>query len=331
MIGFLKNEKGIALFIVLWVLMLLWAIVGEFSYAVKLRLNIIKNFKDSTQSYYFAVAGVNNAIASLLEKENDSVKPVAGDSIRNIEFVIKEGDMKGSYAANIGNESGKVNINTADDNLLQVMLSGFEIEAEQKDIIVDSIMDWRDENNLHRNNGAEDDYYLSLENPYECRDDEFQSKEELLLVRGVSHAIFAGIESIITIYSTSNTSKSKNTSKSNIFAQRSGKSKSNKININFAPKKLLLSLPMMTDELVDKIIEYRNDKALQSINELQAIVGMDVYAVIDRYLTISASSFFSVDSVGFTENGRSKSIINAIIEMNTKSESGYRFIQWKEG
>jgi type II secretory pathway component PulK len=95
MIGFLKNEKGIALLIVLWVMMLLWAIVGEFSYAVKLRLNIIKNFKDNTQSYYFAVAGLNNAIASLLEKEQGPVIPVVGNFIRDIESVIKEEGIEG--------------------------------------------------------------------------------------------------------------------------------------------------------------------------------------------------------------------------------------------
>ena len=325
MIGCLKNEKGIALFIVLWVLMLLGAIVAEFSYAVKLRLNIVKNFKDSTQSYYFAVSGVHNAIASLLEKKEGPGNPESEDFMRDIESLIREGDVKGGYSANIGNESGKVNINTADDNLLQVMFSGVEIDAEQKKVIVDSIMDWRDENSLHRINGAEDDYYLSLENPYECRDDEFQSKEELLLVRGISREIFAGIKDMITIYSTSKTRKS------NIFAQGSGKSNSSRININFAPKKLLTLLPTMTDELVDRIIVYRNEKMLQSINELQAIVGMDGYTAINRYLTISESVFFSIDSFGFTENSHSKSIINAMIEISPKFENEYRFIQWKEG
>ena len=50
----------------------------------------------------------------------------------------------------IGNESGKININGVNESLLKMMLNGFDIEEQQKSVIIDSIMDWRDKNDLHR-------------------------------------------------------------------------------------------------------------------------------------------------------------------------------------
>lgn len=325
MCGYLKNEKGIALLVVLWVLILLWVIVGEFSYAVKLRLNIVNNFKDNTQSYYFAVTGINNALATLLKREGEKAEPVPEKFLRNIESDIHSERLNGDYSVRIGNESGKVNINTAEENLLRVLFNAVDnMDTVQVNIIVDSILDWRDENNLHRINGAEDDYYLSLDPPYECRDGEFRSKEELLLVRGISQKIFADIEDMITLYTDSDTQQS------SLFTRNLSKNTSNKININFAPKQLLRSLPMMTDELADEIIARRNEKFFQNLNALQAALGAEIYAAVNQYLTVSVSSFYSMTAYGFTENNRSKSVVNAIIEVDKKFENGYRFVQWTE-
>ncbi|MDA3895651.1 MAG: type II secretion system protein GspK [Desulfobacteraceae bacterium] len=321
----MKNEKGIALLVVLWVLILLWVIVGEFSYAVKLRLNIVNNFKDSTQSYYFAVTGINNALAMLLKRESEKAEPVRENFLRNIESDIHSERANGDYSVRIGNESGKVNINTAEENLLRVLFNAVDnTDTVQVNIIVDSILDWRDENNLHRINGAEDDYYLSLDPPYECRDGEFRSKAELLLVRGVSQQKFADIEDMITLYTESDAQQS------SLFTRNLSKNTSNKININFAPKQLLRSLPMMTDELADEIIARRNEKLFQNLNALQAALGAEIYAAVNQYLTVSVSSFYSMIAYGFTENNRSKSVIDAIIEIDKEFENGYRFVQWKE-
>ena len=59
-------------------------------------------------------------------------------------------------------------------------------------MIVDSIQDWRDPDNLHRFNGAEDDYYLSLPTPYRAKNADFESLDELLLVKGMTPEILYG-------------------------------------------------------------------------------------------------------------------------------------------
>jgi general secretion pathway protein K len=41
-------------------------------------------------------------------------------------------------------EAGKVNINLVSESLLRKIIGNLGLEGEQRDIVVDSIMDWRD-------------------------------------------------------------------------------------------------------------------------------------------------------------------------------------------
>ncbi|NOZ68963.1 MAG: general secretion pathway protein GspK [Deferribacteres bacterium] len=99
---------------------------------------------------------------------------------------------KGSFEYTIIDEEGKLNINTASKKQLRHVFRYTGVEGTELDTIVDSIIDWRDTNNLHMLNGAEEDYYQSLERPYSCKDGPFDSIEELLLVKGMTPEIFHG-------------------------------------------------------------------------------------------------------------------------------------------
>jgi len=308
--------------VMLWILTLLSVIVGEFCHAMRTEVNITRNFKEETQSYYIAVAGVNRAVAELIRNEAMSQKARHPDTEEEEEEEDQEirwrvntdipaihfGD--GQFEVKIGNESGKVDINGADDRLLKMLLNGFDLEDSDKDIIVDSILDWRDKNSLHRLNGAEDDYYHSLPEPYECKDDDFDSVEELLLVRGVTAEMFyGGLRDMVTAYH----------------------SDINKISINTASSTILRSLPQITDDLVRDIIEYRIKDDFKSLTELLPIVGLDVYKAIVPYITLKTSPYFTIKSVGTVEGGQTYRGVQAMVEINTKLKKGYRLIQWVDG
>jgi len=64
-----KSERGIALFLVLWVMALLTVIAGEFCYFVRTEANITRNFKEETQTYYIAMSGLSFAIGELVVNE----------------------------------------------------------------------------------------------------------------------------------------------------------------------------------------------------------------------------------------------------------------------
>jgi len=311
----LKDDKGIALFLVLWVLTLLMVIVGEFCYTMKTEINITRNFKENTEGYYIAMAGLNRTIAELIKSaysppkidlysaEEDEEEEIEWRANAAIPPIIFKG---GEYKIEIENESGKINLNRASRDLLKMMLNSFDLDEEDKDSIADSILDWRDQDNLHRLNGAEDDYYLSLSEPYECKDGDFDTIEELLLVKGIIPEIFyGGLDGMITIYSDLE-----------------------KININSASKKMLLSLPRMTDTSAQEIIDHRKEKKFESITELIDIIDPDTYTALSHYITLKTSPYYTVKSFGSMEGSKINRGIKALIRIDTTTKKGYRFVEW---
>ncbi len=364
----LKNEKGIALFMVLWVLMLLSVIVGEFCYAMRTEVNVTRNFKEQTEGYYIALGGLNRAIGELVrnefipEKTSSNTNVDDSNNARRNPFGPSEGNEKesedveadgsrwrinsqipaialgeGHFEVMIGNESGKVNINKAGESLLKTMLGSLDIEQHEKDIIVDSILDWRDENNLHRMNGAEDDYYKSLPEPYECKDADFDSIEELLLVRGVTRELYLkSLKDMVTVSKSKTASSKIHLGRLAPLGSRAGgvfrkeTAELNKININAAPRAVLLSLPFMTEELVQAIMDYRKETDFKSLTDISAVLGTEVYNAISPYLTLNLSPFFTITSVGKLNDSKIKSGIDVMVEINKSFESGYRIVKWRD-
>ncbi|MDP3297869.1 MAG: type II secretion system protein GspK [Thermodesulfovibrionia bacterium] len=196
----LKNERGgVALILVLWVMVILTAIVGEFAYSMRTELNITRNFKEEEESYQLALAGIESAKMEILLAKNSLYVYLTEDGIlvfkkeKEEEIPERKGELgKGTFSYTITDEEGKLNINTAPPEQIKSIIISSGVDVTDVDTIGDSIIDWRDTNNLHMLNGAEEDYYQSLENPYSSKDGPFDSIDELLLVKGVTPEIFYG-------------------------------------------------------------------------------------------------------------------------------------------
>lgn len=214
----------------LWILVLLIAIVMEFTHATRTEINTTKNFKEEIESYYLAKAGINLAIVEIIQpakfhtvdgegemvfgrkntnepadkeenktggdqeeeiesEEMDPFGSIGAKSRKNIELG------NGSFSYSIKDENGSLNLNVIPrETIVKILeLSGMEM-GSLRDTIADSILDWRDKDNLHRFNGAEDDYYRALDPPYESKDDLFDTVEELLMVKGMTKEILYGTE-----------------------------------------------------------------------------------------------------------------------------------------
>lgn len=192
-----RNETGaVALIVVIWVIVLLTAIVGEFSYSMRTEINITRNYKEEAEAYYLALAGLEKAKMEILLTESQfTYLNEDGVLVFNIENddPNRSGSLgRGSFNYNIVDEERKLNINTASAQRLRFLFLESGVDITGVDTVVDSIMDWRDENDLHMLNGAEEDYYRSLEYPYSCKDGPFEAIEELLLVKGMTREIFYG-------------------------------------------------------------------------------------------------------------------------------------------
>ncbi len=222
----LADENGIALMLVLWVMVFLSIIVTEFAFSMRSEMNITRNFKEETQSYYLARAGIALALVEILNSETNP--DIKGGYIKDDKFIFKhknkEGEADyldddaqvafipqrqniplgaGTVSYEITDEQSKININglmtgrDSDKDLVHRLLydaAGIQMGTE-RDIMVDSILDWMDSDDLHKLNGAEDDYYQGLDTPYDCKDGPFDTVDELLLVRGITKKILYGSKS----------------------------------------------------------------------------------------------------------------------------------------
>lgn len=336
------NDKGIALFLVLWVLVLLMVIVGEFSYAIKTEINITRNFKESTEARYIAEAGISSAIIGLIEEKLTPPKPPSEEpqpeendeeAVRwRVNARIPEIPFgSGAFKIRIENEAGKVNINRADKRLLKIILGDFDCDDDEKDVIVDSIIDWRDKDSFHQLNGAEDDYYESLSEPYECKDADFDSVEELLLVKGVTEEIFyGGLRDMVTIIPGNDPVKKKTITRKKRRRSKRGFNY-NRININAASARILLSLPEMTEDLVQEITEFRKEDDFYSLTDLSELLGPEVYSMVAPYLTLQTNSYFTIESVGTLGGSLVKQGVKALVKIDLKVKKRYSILQWLKG
>jgi len=188
-----NNQEGAALMLVLWIVVLLTAIVTEFAFSMRTEVNIARNFKEETEACYAAIAGIELAKEEVLSAKEQTYLNKDGELI----FGEKTPDRKGilgntEYSYTIIDEDRKINLNSAALEQLRYLLKYANVGDVEIDTIVDSILDWRDADNLHRLNGAEEDYYQSLPKPYSCKDGPFDTVEELLMVKGVTPEMLYG-------------------------------------------------------------------------------------------------------------------------------------------
>lgn len=194
------GARGIALVVVLLVLSVLLAVVGEFAQAMRLEATTTLNFRAALAASHLAEAGYQRAVAEILPEALAQhldeqgllvfrrTRLGAAKAPERTEIALGPGRL--SYR--ITDEDARLNLNRITPDVLHRLLSELGVERETRDVIVDSILDWRDANEEHRLNGAESDYYLGLPVPYRAKNGDFDAVEELLQVRGITPEIFYG-------------------------------------------------------------------------------------------------------------------------------------------
>jgi general secretion pathway protein K len=187
------NQRGVALLVVLWIFIFLLVVAFDFTASVREEATAAHRYSDETQGYYIALAGFERGVYEFLQQS-------AG---REVIETQKRADIfdgswqeeslgSGTLRVRWVDEGGKININRADEATLRRIFTNLGIEEPVKSILVDSILDWRDPDDLHRTSGAENEYYRSLTPSYTAKNGPFDTVEDLLWVRGMTAELFYG-------------------------------------------------------------------------------------------------------------------------------------------
>jgi len=99
----------------------------------------------------------------------------------------------GQFTYCISDEEARLNLNTAPPDRVGRLLEQIGLERQARDVVVDSLQDWRDPNEEHRLNGAEsEDTYLKLPVPYRSKNGNLDSLSELIQIKGVTAKLLDG-------------------------------------------------------------------------------------------------------------------------------------------
>ena len=302
-------ERGVALLVVLWVLVILTVLVTAFSFMTRTETHATLFFKEGAERRLLAEAGIERAITELFYRARPAAAP---DDIVKVDGTLYTGSLgSDAYTYRIFEESGRIDINKLDDSsgvILSNLLVNRGISREEADTIVDSVLDWKDPDELVRLNGAESEYYMSLATPYKSKNAAFDSVEEVIMVRGMTPAILygaggsPGIFDFLTVYSGMNT-----------------------INVNAAAGEVLAALPGMNPDAADMLITSRTTAEIKGIQEMTNVTGVDP-ALMAPYISFSKSGTYTIEAAGYKKGARQSFTATATVTIQGDT---YKYVYYK--
>lgn len=293
----MRRQRGIALVLVLWVTVLLSVIVGSFTLVSRVETMQARNQLDVTRAYFAAEAGLHRAVAAM--NVNDPQRQWVPDG-RAYEMKLADADVE----IRVVDESGRIDLNAAQLDQLVTLFESTGMERQRAEEITDAILDWRDPDDLVRMFGAEDPDYEAAGYGYGAKDAPFDTVEELQQVMGMNYELYQQVEPAVTVYS--------------------GRSE---VNLNLAPREVLLAQPGLTAELVDQYLAER-ERAGQDGQGAGAPTPLLPGA--GSPVARGGSLTYSVESRATLPNGAS-STLEAVVRLHS-SPAGRPFsiVRWKE-
>ncbi|MEE9344057.1 MAG: type II secretion system protein GspK [Methylococcales bacterium] len=288
------QQTGVALVLVLALTALLTIMAGSYTLSMRRQLDLVRNSRDHSQALALAEAGLSYAQMMLLV--NDQQKRWRTDGTE-----YKRPYAGGNFKVKIIEETGKVDINNAQLELLNGLFESIGLEEEQAVEIVDAILDWRDKDDLVRLHGAEKKDYEDEDLPYQPRNDLFQTIEELELVLGITPEIYQKLEQLLTVYSSA-----------------AG------IDPTKASRAVLMAIPGIDAEIVDTYLTERQTAA--DNNEpappfpAQAGIAFEQQSV-DTY---------SIESQGILNTGATATVFTTIRNPEGNARGPFELLSWKK-
>lgn len=239
----MKNRRGVALLTALWLVVAIAAVVLEFSLEAKER----RQLGIDTAERGVARAAAAGALAVVQAKldyalRNALVNRSANSTLRSADPWLDVDTLySGIYpidsvnvqvrALDLGTQ---LNINTLSEAELRTFFSFVLGNFETSDKLAQSIVDWRDADDIPRTLGAEKDQYVRAGMMMLPQNGQFREVEDLLNVMNMTPEIYATVSPFLTVRGDGT------------------------VNLNTAPAAVLRALPGMTDEILGQILTLRS-------------------------------------------------------------------------
>lgn len=191
----MKRCRGVALLLVMWLTMLLAAVVGAFALTAQMEKLQGSTLSRGVVAEQAARAGIEYALTRVSEIDPKLQWQPDG---RQYDWSFDDAQVRIA----IVDESGKVDLNAADVDLLVRLLLVVGVDQAQAESIATAIADWRDIDSLTQpQGGAEDPAYAGAGLAWGAKDAPFDTVAEVEQVLGMTPEIYAKLAPLLTVYS----------------------------------------------------------------------------------------------------------------------------------
>jgi general secretion pathway protein K len=295
-----SRSRGAALMLALWALFLLSALVISWALDIDSRLTLSGNANRVLEAEALACSGAEVALHPL-------IKPDSPNLNRRI-------NSRESYKVRITGEGGRLNINwllagedPAHLGILRRYLETKGIDLNERDRMIDCLLDWVDPDNLVRLNGAETEGNYQPENSLLTRIDELRK------VKGwAEFTAVPGWEDELTLNS------------------------AGPVDLSWASRDVMLALPGMTESLVDRFLMMRrgpdgidgtaDDTQFKSLDEIRAVLGFSS----EQFKQLAALVGFKDPAVRVVSVGKSGDATRTVQMIVRKTPGAPQLVIWKE-
>lgn len=290
----LRLQRGVALIMVLWVLLLVTITSGAFALMARMDQLEAHSVMWSTQARLAAEAGINLSVLHLRDPVEESRWVPDGRTYQlYFENILVE--------IQVTDERGKVNLNNADEPSLARLFAGNGLDEEYAELLAAAVADWRDSDEMERPNGAELPTYESAGLEIGPGNHRFVLIEELLQVLGMPWELFKRIENAVTVYEDSALPDPA-----------------------YGPAEALVALPDITPEDALNFVTERHSQEPGASAGLELPSGQTVMAR-GRGLT------YSIQAKATLPNGVWDQLRATIRLGGTSDGRPFRILRWREG
>ena len=310
-------RRGFALLAALALMITISGVVLELSTTARPRRLAAAGAAERVAATAVATAGVERAHALLTKLEpvsagprsrvplatRDPWSPVVGLTIGPATL----GDF--TYRVEIEDAYARLPLNGATEDQLRRLLIALRVDARRADRVVQAIADWRDRDQLRRLNGAEREDYLRAGRPLLPDDGPFASIATLRYVAGMDDALYERIAPYLTV------------------AGDGG------VNLNTAPRPVLLAMPGITEEAAARLLaERRAGRPVTDLLRLGEMLSSDARQQLRiatpalRNLVTFETREVHVASEAWQVGGVTRVRIDAIISRNAEGRVIWRTV-----
>ena len=288
------KQKGVALVIVLWILILVTISTGAYTLTARMDQLEAHTVLSGTQARLAAEAGINLAVMSLRDPDElTRIIPDGRSYYFNFEGIQVE--------LQVTDERGKVNINSANEEVLINLFTANGLSPSDAQLLAAATADWIDADEIERANGAELPAYEAAGLAVGPANRGFVMVEEFLQVLGMTWDLYREMAPGLTVYSDSA-----------------------EPDPAYAPPEALMALPDMSEEEARNFVQDRHSEESLTSMELSLPNG-EVAMARGRGLTYSILAKATMPNDIWDQ-------VEATVRLGGGADGRpYRVLRWREG